>query len=710
MRFFSTFRNEEPRSKEKRSTLSFINPIFLFAASAALLPVIYHLIRKMRARKVKFSSLLFLKATPKEMIRKRRLQDLILLVVRCCILGLLALAFARPFIPEEAIPLISREENRSTVILLDNSYSMQFADLFDRARTEALNRLENAPAADEFAVVVFSDRAEQLSELSNDRALHTNVVRNSAGFSNRSTDFYSAFKLAEEILKNARHESRQIVLISDLQSNGWSAQFENWDIDQSIDFIPVKIAQEDMANSFIEEFDLKYKRLGDAAAAQYGIQLNSQVTPGENTEVTLRINDREIDRKKSEAARSNQVFFQQTDLREGNYQGHVLLSEDNLPIDNVHYFSFAVEARSSILVVDGSKPSSRSNAFYLKNCFDMGRQSIYEFAAGGKNRITSGGLMSHDVIFITNIKALSRREVGRVRSYVENGGTLIVSFGDRVSVREFSRSLVDLGVGGIRDKVLARKVQPSNAIIGEIDLKHPIFSVFAKSGAGDILKPKFREYVKILPDSNAVILGKYDTGDPFLIERWFGNGKVLVLTSTLNTEWGDFPVNEIYLPFVYQLVKYAVTSAERVNAFKVGDAVALHGDSGDEWEVKAPENKIYKVGIDESGYGYFRETEVPGNYLAALAGEQFHFSVNVDTRESDLTSRDPEEVYAAVTRSMNQADNEIARASLSNIDEEEKRQKLWRYVLFLIVVLFLFETFFANRRILNREGAKGAKG
>ena len=50
-------------------------------------------------------------------------------------------------------------------------------------------------------------------------------------------------------MKNARHQSRQIVLISDLQSNGWSAQFENWDIDQSIDFIPVKIAQEDMATS-----------------------------------------------------------------------------------------------------------------------------------------------------------------------------------------------------------------------------------------------------------------------------------------------------------------------------------------------------------------------------------------------------------------------------------------------------------------------------
>ena len=79
--------------------MSFINTFFLFAISAAVLPVLFHFVRKMKAKKVPFGSLMFLKATPKELIKKRRLRDLLLMTLRAAIFGLLAFAFARPFIP-----------------------------------------------------------------------------------------------------------------------------------------------------------------------------------------------------------------------------------------------------------------------------------------------------------------------------------------------------------------------------------------------------------------------------------------------------------------------------------------------------------------------------------------------------------------------------------------------------------------------------------
>ena len=256
--------------------MSFINPIFLFAASAALLPILYHLIRKIRARKVKFSSLLFLKATPKALIRKRRLRDLLLLVVRALILGLLALAFARPFIPRESIPLISQVQDKSVVILLDNSYSMQYRNFFERAKEEAVNRIDNAGSADEFAVVVFSEEPQQVSRLSDDIALHKNIVVNAVTVSNRITDLYKPLRLAEEILKDAKHNEQQIVLISDFQSNGWSSQFENWNIEQNITFIPKKIAEEKVTNFYINRFTHNQKRIGEATAVQYRLQISTQ--------------------------------------------------------------------------------------------------------------------------------------------------------------------------------------------------------------------------------------------------------------------------------------------------------------------------------------------------------------------------------------------------------------------------------------------------
>ena len=683
--------------------MSFINPLFLIAGSAVLLPIIYHLIRKLRARKVRFSSLLFFKATPKELIRKRKLQDLILLIVRSAILGFLAFAFARPFIHEQNIPFVAEAQEKSTVVLIDGSYSMQYGSRFNTARTEALKRIRSAGPTDEISIVVFSDEASQLSELSQDIQLHANVVENGINVTNRGTDFYKPLKLAEDILKNAKNEVREILLFSDMQSNGWTRQFENWKIDPTIHFIPVKITEDHEINSYINAFDLKQKRRGETVIAQYGLQI---ITTGEDdlsTEVSLWVNNHQVETQHRDRKDFDQMVFQQQGLKEGIYQGYLALDKDDLFIDNFHYFSLTVESQPFILCIDPSYQSIKSNAFYLQNCFDLGDESLYRFQSASTNRITSGGLSDYDVLFLTNVNAFSDQQVALLKSYVNRGGNIILSFGDRIDLERYSDNLNAFGIGTLSEKVLVRSMQSSNAIIGEVDMKHPIFTIFTQTGTGDMFKPEFREYVKLVPDSTAQVLGRYDTGDPFLIERAYGRGKMLTMTSSFNTEWSDFPVNEIYLPFVYQLVKHVISSETSKNSFTVGEAISFTGESGDQWEVRAPDDKIFKVQIEDNGRGYLRETEIPGNYRAVHADQEFCFSVNVDTKESDLTSRDPEAFYASVTQPASRIQNESYRASMEEMKDTENRQKLWRMIMVLILLLFVFETFYANRK--NKQQA-----
>lgn len=680
--------------------MSFINPLFLFAASAALLPIIYHLIRKSRAKQIRFSSLLFLRATPKQVIKKRRLRDLLLLIIRCAILGLLALVFARPFIPREAVPFMAQPTEKSTVILIDASYSMQLAGLFEEARKLALDRVNQASDGDEISIVLFSDIAEQLSQLGTEKSNHRMVINNTTEASNRSTDFYKPLRLSEQILGEAKHKNREIVLISDLQSNGWSDQFDNWNIDPSINFVPIKVEREIAGNAYIEKSDLKVIRTGEKAVARLGVQVAA--SPGSEAkieEIALWTNDVKVETEKGQDSYPFQTFFQQHSLREGDYQGYVALSQDDLPVDNYRYFSFAVEKRPRILSIDGSGGSSRSNQFYLSKCFDMADRSLFEFSAGRKSHLSLGRLKQYDLVFLTNERSLTNGQIEQLKRYIEGGGNLIISFGGRVNTGSFSQVLLELGIGQIREKVWVRSVQASNAIIGEVDLRHPIFAAFGQSGGGDILKPRFSQYLRIDPDSNATVIGRYDTEDPFLIERSIGKGKIIVLTSTFNTEWGDFPVNEIFLPFVYQLAKYVVTSTQRRTDYLVGETVQLEGQVGDEWEIQAPGDKLYKVSVDESGVAYFRNTDSPGNYQAALGNDQHKFSVNLDIRESDLAGRDPEETYAAVAGASQNMEERNLQAKSSDINEDEKRQKLWKYLLFAILGLFLLETVVANRKL-----------
>ncbi len=678
--------------------MSFINPLFLIAGSAVLLPIIYHLIRKLRARKVRFSSLLFFKATPKELIRKRKLQDLVLLIVRCAMLGLLAFAFARPFVREQSIPLVGEAQEKSIVVLIDGSYSMQYGDRFDRARSEAVKRIRDSGPTDEIAVVVFSDEAYQVSELNNDIQMHVNIVENGIQVTNRGTDFYKPLKLAEDILKTAKHEAQEILLFSDMQTNGWTRQFENWKMNPNIHFVPVKISEGNEINAAISAFDLQEKRSGETLVAQYGLQITATGEDDLPTGVSLWVNNDHIETRNRERKAFDQMVFQQRGLKEGYYQGTLTLERDALLVDNVRYFSFTVEPLPLILCIEPATQSARSNAFYLKNCFDLGEESLFRFRSGSTDLLTSGGLAQYDVLFLTNVNGFSDQQMDRLKSAVDRGKTIILSFGNRIDLERYSDNLNTLGIGVIAEKVVARNIQSSNAIIGEVDFKHPIFKVFEETGTGDIFKPEFREYVQIVPDSSAHVLGRYDTGDPFLIERPYGRGKILVMTSSFNTEWGDFPVNEIYLPFVYQLVRYAAISETSKNHFWVGEAVLFTGDAGDQWEISAPGNQIFKVDIEDDGRGILRETESPGNYRAMLGNREFIFSVNIDPKESDLASRDPDEFYASVTQPASRIQNDSYRASLEANKDTENRQKLWRIILILIVLLLAFETFYANRK------------
>ncbi|MFC1563394.1 BatA domain-containing protein [candidate division KSB1 bacterium] len=675
--------------------MSFINPIFLYALGAAALPVIYHLIRKMRTKTIPFSSLLFLKATPKELIKRRRLRDMLLLLIRTMMLLLLALVFARPFITEEKLPFASGERDKSVVILIDNSFSMQFTDYADRAREQAEDILNDAGTEDEFSIVVFNDEARQVTELSKDLTIHRTYISNSFDVSNRPTDFYKPVKLAEEILKDAQNPEKQIILISDFQETGWSSQFENWKIERNITFIPTKIESENTANNFIEAFNLKVNRNRDQVSSEIAMRIGNYEGDPREEEVSLILNGTEVDKKPARETQGKQVFFQRPALRTGKYQGEIRIGEDDLGVDNVHYFNFVVDDRFSVASINGEPNAD----FFISNAFNLGEYSQFVYNAQDRFQYSTRSFAENKLVFLNNFQALSAQQTGFIEEYVNNGGTLLVSFGDRVNTERFSANLQSLGAGRIEEKVVVRRLQRSDAIIGEVDLKHPVFSLFAEYGASDLFKPRFREYFKIEPDTGAVVLARYDTGDPFLIERKIGKGRILVYTSTLNTEWCDFPVNEIFLPFLYQIAEYAVTSERRRDEYFVGEYIMITGDADEDWDIYGPGNTNYKVRLDGSGTGYFRDTEMPGNYSVSNGTTGFNFSINIDNTESVLGSKGSEEVYSMVVMPITESPDEVEVRLAGELEAEEKKQKFWKYILIVILMLFLTETFLANRKL-----------
>ena len=115
-----------------------------------------------RASASPFSSLMFLRPEPPRLTRKSRLEDILLLLARCALLALLAIAFARPFFKELVSPDQDPNANQRTVLLIDVSASMQRSGLWDKAMAKAETVIEKTKSDGSLAILAFGDETKAL--------------------------------------------------------------------------------------------------------------------------------------------------------------------------------------------------------------------------------------------------------------------------------------------------------------------------------------------------------------------------------------------------------------------------------------------------------------------------------------------------------------------------------------------------------------------
>lgn len=82
--------------------MNFLNSTILAGLVAAFAPLIIHLLNRQKVRTVQFSSLRFLRDLQKTKMRRLKLRQALLLIIRTLIVVFLVLAFARPTIKGDA--------------------------------------------------------------------------------------------------------------------------------------------------------------------------------------------------------------------------------------------------------------------------------------------------------------------------------------------------------------------------------------------------------------------------------------------------------------------------------------------------------------------------------------------------------------------------------------------------------------------------------
>src|SRR5438132_12467943 len=110
----------------------FLSPLFLIGLVSAAIPLLIHLSRSRRTKKMRFSTTRFFTEQFLRSYRMSRLKELLLLATRMALFAFLAMALARPLLmPGGSSVMASGTAGggpRAVILVLDDSASMGYVE------------------------------------------------------------------------------------------------------------------------------------------------------------------------------------------------------------------------------------------------------------------------------------------------------------------------------------------------------------------------------------------------------------------------------------------------------------------------------------------------------------------------------------------------------------------------------------------------------
>ena len=676
--------------------MSFIAPLFFVALAALAIPVLIHLFQREKKQVMRFPSLMFVQQVPYKSIQRRRVHNWLLLLVRLAVLTLIVLAFTRPFFERQDLGTATGGGAREVVILLDQSYSIGYADRWERAQAAATEAINGLGPVDRGSVVLFSSGAEIAlrSSAGGERERLIAAVE-AAEPTAGATRFAPALKVAGSILADSPLPRREVILVSDFQRGGWRGE-EGASLPEgaTLTAVPITGGAEppnvavtgvSLARS---TFSNQERVVATAVVANRGTQ---SLTGGE---LALEIDGRPIqtERLDVEAGGSVSVAFEPFTLAASDMRGSVRTGADALVADNV--FNFVVSPVQPVRVVVVDRGGTGSAALYLTRALAIGDAPRFETTVRQPEALSDNDLGEASIVVLNDVAvpaALGRR----LARFVAAGGGLFVALGPRATWPQD----VDLLPAALQERV--DRTRGDAARIGALEYAHPVFEPFRAPRSGDFAAARIYGYRAVAPGPSAQVLARFDAGAPALIEGRTGTGRVLLWTSTLDLAWSDLPLKPVYLPFVHRAVRHLSAYTEPAPWWTVGQVLdASFGETAPPpggAVVVTPSGR--QVPIDEEGSDVLELTEQGFYELRTGAGENVAAVVaaNVDSAESDLTVMDPKEIVAAATAGAGDG----LRSSTAGVppppEAQERSQRLWWYLLCLGVVLLGADTLISNR-------------
>lgn len=698
--------------------LTFLNAIFLAGLSAVAMPIIIHLFSRRRGKRVEFSSVRFLREINRRQIRRVKLRQALVLILRVAAVCMLALAMGRPAIRGGAFASGGLSSS-SICILLDSSYSMlaepvEGEPLFELARARAQEVVDLMGEEDEAFLVSVTDVPQSRFEGAvGDRGRLRQEIRG-AEATLRGTDFRRALRRAELLLEGSKKLNKEIFLISDLQRSGWgSGEGEGLELSEDIKVYCVAVS-EGVPNLGVRDVEL-LRGLSPGQGRRVRVTVTNYT--GESLgEVPVSVTIEEGDVAEGYAAIGNGRLSSVTIPlgTETGVWGSAYISEDALSVDDRRYFAAPSAIKVKVLVVDGAGLGAREgggDAEYVRLGLAPGGpiESPFEPTVVGATDLAGTDLTSYDALILCNVGRILESSVGAIKNLVASGGGLVIFLGDRVDARFYNEHLLpDL----IPATILGTKgtLGPEEgyaSLLSEVS-GHPVFEGFPAAAGQRLTRAKFNKVAQLKVEEGARVLADFSDGLPAIVSA----EGVILFASSCDGRWNNLPSSGAFLPLLHQMVAFAARGELRTKSdYRIGSSVETL--VGPEWAGRevfhvtpsgvlnpvVPRNVGSKVmlrveSLDDAGVHMF----VSGEDTLDV------FAVNPDPAESDLAPADVEEIESFVRSEQLKVfsgDETLQR----QVAEARVGREIWKYAIFVVVLLLGAELFIGRGRAMETKSS-----
>ncbi len=689
--------------------MNFLAPAFLAGLAAIAVPVIIHLIHRERRVVVEFPSLMFLQRIPYRSVRRQKLRHLLLLALRCAALALLVAAFARPFFARHQAA-IGTSGAKEVVVLLDRSASMAYGDRWSRAQAAARKAVRSLAGTDRATLVLFDDDASVASEpmATPDRVA---AAIGAAKLGDEGTKFAPALKLAAQIVSASTLPQREVVVVSDFQKNAW-ANHNEIVFPQGTVVTPIDVGGASASDVAVTQPVTDRDSNGVRDHVTVATRLINTGKTARPIAATLSVGGRAVQTQRVNVPASGalQVAFTSIPVPNGPTKASVSITPDSLTLDDVSNFTIAPDAAVPVLIVEPA--SARPNqSLYVSRALSIGDRPSFRVDVKSITEITPRDLDGRSLVVLDEVAppAPASPLGEHLKTVVNDGGGIVFVPGTERTETwpQAWRALLPATIGQVVDRTA-----DAGGTLSSIDYASPVFELFSAPRSGDFTTARFYRYRALTPAVGASVSARFDDGSPALVERPVGIGRVVVWASSLDSYWTNLPLQPVFLPFVHQLGKHSGRYIDPRPSFVTGEVLDLsrHGELTAPFLGGRAADTLTELTIESPSGVKQRVTATGPNHLVTLHERGFYelrgrdtpvgsgrpIAVNVDASESDLSHLDPRDVVAAVTsaKAQEQAGSDF---NVATPQDQERRQRLWWYLLLVAVLVLAGETAVSNR-------------